>query len=130
MGKKVENLTILIDLRSVYPILFKLHQSKQAKRQFLRNKIKVLSVHWSKSPQILYAPFQAKLSKKTSLTKCLSICPSVCPRSFVSSGHKNGWRYSYQILYLDQMSSNLKSELYNILIPKGGFVGSLTEIIK
>ena len=43
---------------------------------------------------------------------CQSVCLSVCPRSFLSSGHKNGWRYSYEFLYLDQMSSNLKSELW------------------
>ena len=54
---------------------------------------------------------QAKLSKKTPWTKFLSVCALLRP-----VGIKNGWRYSYEILYLDKMSSNLESELYNILI--------------
>ena len=68
--------------------------------------------------------FQAKLLKKTpSKNSCLF---SVCPRNFLTTWQKkkNGKKYSYEILYLDQMSSNLKSKLQNIiniLTPKAGF---------
>ena len=46
--------------------------------------------------------------------------------------HKNGWKDYYEISYLDQMSSNLRSLLYNILIfwpQKGILGGALMEVI-
>ena len=39
---------------------------------------------------------------------------SVCPRSFVSSGHKNGWRYSYENLYLVQMCCHFSLFEWNV----------------
>ena len=64
------------------------------------------------------AHVSSKVIKENTFKKFVSLCMSVCPRSFGSSGHKNSWRYSYKVLYLDQMFSKLKSETYNILIFK------------
>ena len=63
-------------------------------------KIKGLSVHWFKSPQILDAHVSSKVIKENTVYKIVFVCLSVifCVHK---CGHKHGRRYSHEILYLD-----------------------------
>ena len=79
-------------------------------------KIKVLSVHWNESRQILVAHVSSKVMNENTRKKisvCLSVCLSVCvfawfPRIVAHDSRKNGLMDYYEISYLDQMSSNLR----------------------
>ena len=79
-----------------------------------------MSVHWSKSRQMLVAHFSSKVMNENTLNKIpvyVSVCMFVCvPRKVAPDSRKNGWRDHYEISYLDQMPSNLRLLLYNVLI--------------
>ena len=83
-------------------------------------KIKVLSVHWSKSRHTLVAHVSNKVMNENTLNK-IPVCLSVClfpwvPRKVAHDSLKNGCRDRYEISYLDRISSNLRFWLYNVLI--------------
>ena len=75
-------------------------------------KIKVLSVHWSKSRHILVAHVSNKVMNENTPNEspvCLSVCMfALVPRKVAHDSHKNGWRDYYKISNLDQISSNLR----------------------
>ena len=75
-------------------------------------KIKVLSVHWSKSRHILVAHVSNKFMNENTLNK-IPVCLYVCmfpwvQRKFAHDSLKNGCRDHYEISHFYQMSSNLR----------------------
>ena len=88
----------------------------QIKKYLYMYKIKVLSVHWSKSCHILVAHVSSKVMNENTLNK-IPVCLLVCLRGFrekLLTIHVK--RDHYEISYLDQISSNLRSLPYNVLI--------------
>ena len=70
--------------------------------------IKVLSVHSSKSPQILDVPVSSK-RKPPQQYSYLSVHFLTVLTNFAHNWHRNGTaRYFYEISHLDQMFFNLK----------------------
>ena len=75
-------------------------------------KIKVLSVHWSKSRHILVAHVSKKVMNENTPNK-IPVCLYVCmfpwvPQKVAYDSLKNGCMDHYEISYLDQISSNLR----------------------
>ena len=71
-------------------------------------KIKVLSVHWSKSRHILVAHVSNKVMNENTLNKIPVCMFAWVPRKVAHDSLKNGCRDHYEISYLDQISSKLR----------------------